>query len=78
MGNRKTLRLSRKRDKNRLSDSHFNTFFPEKMSKDGVFSGPYFPVFSLNARKYGPEKTPYLHTFQAVLMAIEITYNITA
>ena len=78
MGNRKTLRLSRKRDKNRLSDRHFNTFFPEKVSKDGVFSGPYFPVFSLNARKYGPEKTPYLDTFHAVLMAIEITYNIAA
>ena len=27
---------------------------------------PYFPVFSLNTRKYGPEKTPYLDTFHAV------------
>ena len=26
------------------------------MSKRGVFSGPYFPVFSPNAAKYGPEK----------------------
>ena len=25
-------------------------------------------VFSPNARKYGPEKTPYLDTFHAVLM----------
>ena len=31
-----------------------------KVSKYGVFSGPYFPVF-------GPEKTPYLDTFLAVL-----------
>ena len=30
-----------------------------KMSKYGVFSGTYFPVF-------GPEKTPYLDTFHAV------------
>ena len=48
-----------------------------KVSKYGVFSGLYFPafglntpylsVFSLNVGKYGPEKTPYLHTFHAVL-----------
>ena len=30
-----------------------------KMSKYGVFSGPYFPMF-------GPEKTPDLVTFHAV------------
>ena len=24
-----------------------------KMSKNGVFSGPYFPVFGLNAEIYG-------------------------
>ena len=30
-----------------------------KVSKYGIFSGPHFPVF-------GPEKTPYLDTFQAV------------
>ena len=29
-------------------------------------SGSYFPVFSPNTRKYGPEKTPYLDTFHAV------------
>ena len=28
-----------------------------KVSKYGVFSGPYFPVFSPNAAKYEPEKT---------------------
>ena len=37
------------------------------MSKYEVFSGPYFPVFGLNTEKYGPEKTPYLDTFHAVL-----------
>ena len=40
------------------------------------FSGPYFPVFGLNTEtygvspntgKYGPEKTPYLGTFHAML-----------
>ena len=37
-----------------------------KASKHGVISGPYFPVFELNTGKYGPEKTPYLNTFNAV------------
>ena len=36
------------------------------MSKYGVFSGPYFPVFSPNKGKYGPEITPYLDTIHAV------------
>ena len=36
------------------------------MSKYGVISGPYFPVFGLNSGKYGPEITPYLNTFYAV------------
>ena len=49
------------------------------MSKYGVFSGPHFAAFQLNTRdtkylslfspnagKYGPEKTPYLDTFHAV------------
>ena len=33
-----------------------------KVSKYGVFSDPYFPVFSVNAGKYGPENTSYLDT----------------
>ena len=37
-----------------------------KVSKYGVISGRYFPVFSPNAGKYGPEITPYLNTFHAV------------
>ena len=36
------------------------------MSKYGVISTLYFPVFSPNTGKYGPEKTPYLDTFHAV------------
>ena len=50
-----------------------------KVSKYGVFSGPYFPVFRLNTEIYGvnlfiqseyrkirTRKTPYLDTFCAV------------
>ena len=39
------------------------------MSKYGVISGPYFPVFGLNTEispntgKYGPKITPYLDAF---------------
>ena len=36
------------------------------VSKYGVFSGSYFPVFSPNTGKYTPEKTPYLDTFHEV------------
>ena len=37
-----------------------------KVSKYGVFSGPYCPVFSLKTGKYGPKKTPHLDTFHTV------------
>ena len=50
-----------------------------KVSKYGVFSGPYFPVFGLNTGKYRLEKTPYLDTFYAVFLAqllLEIYVNI--
>ena len=33
----------------------------------GVFFGPLFPEFGQNTGKYGPEKTPYLDTFHALL-----------
>ena len=36
--------------------------------KEEIFSSPYFPVFSRNAGKYGPEKNPYLDTFHAVAL----------
>ena len=61
----------------KASLSHEHTAW--KVSKDGVISGPYFPVFGLNmeryevssvfnpnAGKYGPEITPYLDTFHEV------------
>ena len=38
-----------------------------KASKYGVISGPYFPVFGLYTGKYGPDITPYLDTFHAVI-----------
>ena len=31
-----------------------------------IWTLKYFPLFSLNAGKYGPEKTPYLDTFHEV------------
>ena len=34
-----------------------------KVSKYEFISGPYFPIFSPNTAKYGPEITPYLDTF---------------
>ena len=44
-----------------------------KVFKYGVFSCPYFTVLGLNAGKYGPEKTPHLDTFHAVIvLRIEI------
>ena len=45
------------------------------MFKYGVFSGPYFPVFGLNTGTYGPEKTPYLGTFEEVLMKERIYFR---
>ena len=44
-----------------------NIYTAWKVSKYGVFSGPYFPAFGLNTGKYGPKKSPYLDTFHAVL-----------
>ena len=47
------------------------------MFKYGVFAGPYFPVFSPNAGKYGPEKTPYLVTFHAVMVILLFGVSLT-
>ena len=38
-----------------------------KVSKCRVFCGLYFPVFGLNTRKHGPEKSLHLNTFHTVL-----------
>ena len=37
-----------------------------KVSKHGVISGPYIPVFSPNTGKNRPEVPPYLDTFHAL------------
>ena len=42
------------------------------MSKYGVISGPYFSVFSQNTGKLGPEITPHLDTFHAMIILIII------
>ena len=42
------------------------------MCKYGVFFGPCLPVASWNIGKYGPEKTPYLDTFHAMLLSSPI------
>ena len=58
-------------------DQMFEIFTAWKVSKYGVFPGPYFPVFGLNTgekcqyispntRKYRPEQPPYLDSFHAV------------
>ena len=40
------------------------------MSKCGFF---FWSVFSPNAGKYGPEKTPYLDSFHTVISSLEET-----
>ena len=50
----------------------YHTFFQRFHCVKSVqiqgFSGLYFPVFSPNAGKHGPEKTSYLDTFHAVFV----------
>ena len=41
-----------------------------RVSTYGVISGPYFPVFSPNTGKYGPEITSYLDKFHAVEITV--------
>ena len=38
----------------------------ERKLSHGILSSPYFPVFSPNTGKYGPEKNPYLDPFHGV------------
>ena len=58
----------------------FVLFIAQKVSKYGVFSGPYIPAFGMNTEiygvisvfspgigKYGPEKTSCSDTFYAVI-----------
>ena len=50
----------------------YKGFTAWNVSKYGAFSGPYFPVFSPNTGKYGPEKTAYLDTFHAVFLVVNV------
>ena len=45
------------------------------MSKYGVISGPHFLVFSPNTGKYGPEITPHVDIFHAVLSLDESSWK---
>ena len=47
------------------------------MSEYGVISGTYFPVFSPNTGKYGPEITPYLDTFHAMLEMLKTNRDLS-
>ena len=51
----------------------YSTYTAGKVSKYGVISGPYFPVFGLNTGKYGPEITAYLDTFHALIIQYAVT-----
>ena len=53
-------------DRSQNKNLGFQGITAQKMSKYGVCSGPYFPVFSPNVGKYGPEKSTYLDTFHVV------------
>ena len=52
-----------------------HTFTAWKVFKYGVISSPYFPVFGLNTGKYGPEITPFLDTFHAVILPTDTLRN---
>ena len=52
---------------NRLLQQNTKNAFMHMQNKYGVISGEYFPVFSPNTVKYGPEITPYWDTFHAVV-----------
>ena len=52
-------------------EGNLNLTLHEKCPKYRVISGPYFPVFSPNTGKYGPEITPYSDTFHAVSVSGE-------
>ena len=41
-----------------------------KVTKHGIFSGPYFPAL-------GPEKNQYLDTFHAISLPLDYNYVIT-
>ena len=46
------------------------------MSKYGVFTGRYFPVFGLNTGKYGPQKNSIFGTVQALFNSVDVAQGI--
>ena len=42
-----------------------------KVSRYGVFSGPYFPVFGMTTEKYGPEKNCLFGHFSLRAKAVQ-------
>ena len=55
---------------NEFKDKELYTVW--KVSKYGVFSG-HLSVFSPYTGKYGPEKTPYLDAFHAVIVSSHLS-----
>ena len=47
---------------------YFHDTHGMKESRYGDFSGSYFPVFSSNTGKCGPEKTPHLDSFHVAVL----------
>ena len=51
----------------------YSDSLPERCSKYGVISGPYFPAFSPNTGKYEPEITRYLDTSHVAIFILDIS-----
>ena len=60
-----------------LIDSCIRQHTTWKVSKYGVISGPYFPVFSPNTWKYWAEITPHLDTLHAVSVYLIVLATIS-
>ena len=46
------------------------------MPKYGVFPGPYFPTFSPNTGKYGPEETAYFDIFRDGWLKMSLRWSV--
>ena len=55
---------------------YLSVFKNVKIFKCENFSGPYFPKFGLNTGEYGPEKAPYLETFNTNFFLLKLKANI--
>ena len=58
-----------------LTEKAVEVYTAWKVWKYGVISGLYFPVFSPNTGKYGPEINTYLDTFHAEI-TVKISYTL--